>query len=306
MGRTAVAVAAAPSSPMMKRLLLSLALVLVSALSASAQQLRLEIADGRVTLEATSVPVGQILAEWARVGGTKIVGADKIAGAPLTLKLVDVTEQQALNILLRQVAGFMAAPRQASATPGASTYDRILILATSSVAPAAASNDRPAAPGTSPAGAGTADTARRFPPRPPNLPPSPEVADEQVDAQVDAADTGVAQPVFTFPTQPGAVAPAQGTAVAPAPSNSVFVPVNPNNGTFVPAPAMTLQPGQNGPTIYNFVPNTNGAPQPTPQPVGPNPGFSVIGSPTPGMIQVPPAPPPAPTPQTPTTRPPGA
>ena len=86
--------------------------------------------DGRVTLEANAVPVRQILAEWARVGGTKIVGGDKITGAPVTLKLVDMPERQALDIILRNVAGFMAAPRLATAAPGASAYDRIMILAT--------------------------------------------------------------------------------------------------------------------------------------------------------------------------------
>ena len=121
--------------PTMKRLIPALGLVLACALPADAQQLQLAISDGRVTLDATSVPARQILAEWARIGGTKVVGAEKITGAPLTLKLTDVPEKQALDIILRNVAGFMAAPRQASAAPGASAYDRILIMATSSVAP---------------------------------------------------------------------------------------------------------------------------------------------------------------------------
>ena len=48
----------------------ALALLLI-ALPASAQQLSLEIRDGLVTLQATNVPVRQVLAEWAKVGGTK-------------------------------------------------------------------------------------------------------------------------------------------------------------------------------------------------------------------------------------------
>ena len=91
------------------------------------------------------MPVRQILAEWARVGGTKVVGADKITGAPLTLHIVNMPERQALDIILRNVAGFMAAPRLASAAPGVSAYDRILIMATSSApapAPAAANGRR--------------------------------------------------------------------------------------------------------------------------------------------------------------------
>ena len=67
----------------------------------------------------------------------QVVGADKITGAPLTLKLVDMPERQALDIILRNVAGFMAAPRTAAAAPGASAYDRILDDGDERCAPAA-------------------------------------------------------------------------------------------------------------------------------------------------------------------------
>ncbi|HEX2214146.1 MAG TPA: hypothetical protein VHH12_12015 [Mycobacterium sp.] len=263
----------------MKALCSALALVLLVAVPAQAQQLSLQITDGRVTLDAVNVPARQILAEWARVGGTKVVGAERITGTPLTLKLADMPERQALDIILRNVAGFMAAPRQASASPGASTYDRILIMATSS-APAPSTASRVPAPNFGP---GMNGTQRRVPQRPPNLPPSlgdePPMDDQQPDEpQDDQADTGGAQPVFTFPS-PGAPG-----------NNQVFVPM-PNNtlgGTepgAVTAPVITLQPGANGPTIYNFVPGENG--QPVPQPAPQTPSFGIIGSPQPGMIQVP-------------------
>ena len=58
-----------------------------------------------------SVPVRTILAEWGKIGGTKVVGAERITGAPLTVKLINVTEAQALETILRSVAGYMAAPR---------------------------------------------------------------------------------------------------------------------------------------------------------------------------------------------------
>jgi hypothetical protein len=277
----------------MARVFLALAILAV-ALPAHAQQLTLQMQDGRVTLEATAVPVRQILAEWARVGGTKIVGADKITGSPLTLHIVNMPERQALDIILRNVAGFMAAPRLATAAPGVSAYDRILILATTSApAPApTATNGR--APAANTAG-------RRLPPRPPNLQPSaddpPEEPQQQQQVAEDAADTGVnpQQPVFTFP------APVNGA------NQPVFQPVQmgppfgrpgqPGTAT----PMITLQPNANGqPTIYNFVPNDPNAPNPPPagQTVVPGSPFSVIGSPTPGMIQ------PAPQPQ-PGQRPPG-
>jgi hypothetical protein len=274
----------------MNRLFTGFAFVVAATLPAHAQQLKLDIKDGRVTLDATAVPARQILAAWAEIGGTKVVGAEKITGAPLTLKLAGVPERQALDIILRNVAGFMAAPRQASAAPGASAYDRIMILATTSAtapsSPASARTNTPAANG--PTGPG----GRRLPPRPPNLPPSQaenaDGADVQQEAE-DQADTGTpqVQPVFTFPA-PGSVNAPNGAA------NPVFVPV-PNPGArpgqpgVVTAPVIGLQPNANGqPTIYNFVPSTT--PNPVPQPTT---GFNVIGSPQPGMIVQPPPPPPA-------------
>ncbi len=88
---------------------------------------RLSMHDGLVTLVATDATVRQILAEWARVGQTKIVNAEKIAGAPVSIELSDVPEKQALDILLRSVNGYLAAPRP-TITPNASRFDRILVL----------------------------------------------------------------------------------------------------------------------------------------------------------------------------------
>jgi hypothetical protein len=110
----------------------------------------------------------------------------------------------------------------------------------------------------------------------------------------DPADTGVSeQPVFTFPT------PQQGGT-----NNPVFVPMPSGGfGSAAPgtAPVITLQPGANGPTIYNFVPTEQqSAPLPGQAPAG----FGVVGSPQPGMIQVPQTKPSSQTPP-PTTRPPG-
>ncbi len=290
----------------MKSLCSAVALVLLSALPAQAQQLTLQINSGRVSLDAVNVPARQILAEWSRIGGTKVVGAEKITGTPLTLKLVDMPERQALDIILRNVAGFMAAPRQASALPGASAYDRILIMATSSVVPAqpAAAAGRNA-PGTGPnLGAPNNGTQRRgVAPRPPNLPPGvgEEPAQDDQGNQDDQVDTGAAeQPVFTFPTPQQ-----QGGAN----NNPVFVPM-PQQGGFgnAPpgaAPVITLQPGTNGPTIYNFTPtDQQGAPPPQQPPTYgmPPASFGVIGAPQPGMIQVPPTP--APTTQKPPQTPP--
>ena len=133
------------------RMILVAVLGLAFSAPASAQQLTLTFHEGRVTLDAAAVPVRTILSEWGRLGGTKVVGAERITGAPLTIHLENVTEAQALEVVLRNVAGYMAAPRRAASASGASAYDRILVMPTSAAAAAAAANTgRPAPTATTP------------------------------------------------------------------------------------------------------------------------------------------------------------
>ena len=152
------------------------------------QPLKLSFQNGRVTVDATSVPVRTILTEWGKVGGTKVVGAERISGAPMTLKLVNVTEAQALETILRSVAGYMAAPRS-GATTGPSIYDRILVMATSSTPapPANAARPSPAQPNA------FAGTQRFVPPR--------QRAEEQEEIE-EPDDNQPSPPVFTFPQPP--------------------------------------------------------------------------------------------------------
>ena len=170
---------------------------LLSAASARAQpQLTLTIQDGRVTLDARNVPVRQILAEWAKVGGVKVVNAEKVAGAAVTLQLPDVPERQALDIVLRGVAGYLLASR-AAGTQGASTFDRILILATSTPPKPPAGPGVQAAPGARPA---------LMPPlqiQPPDL---GDQSDTSGDADDDDTPPQPQQP-RRFPGAPGAVGP---------------------------------------------------------------------------------------------------
>jgi hypothetical protein len=116
-------------------------LLACSGAAALGGDLSLEMKNGRVTLVAENVTLRQILAEWARVGQTRIVNGDRVSGGPLSLRLVDVPEGRALDTILRGVAGYMAAPRAADVA-SMSVYDRILILPTSS-APAAAASAPP-------------------------------------------------------------------------------------------------------------------------------------------------------------------
>ena len=119
--------------PMSRALFLVVTLSAITAFPAAAQNLNVEFYEGRVSVDATAVPVRTILTEWGKVGGTKIIGAEKITGFPLTVKLINVTEAQALETILRSVAGYMAAPRNTGT--GLSMYDRILVMATTSAPP---------------------------------------------------------------------------------------------------------------------------------------------------------------------------
>jgi hypothetical protein len=120
-------------------------LLVVGAPSTSAaQQVRLSLANGLVTLEATNATPAAILAEWARIGGTRIVDGDRVTGEPLTLRLDGVPERQALDTILRSAAGYIAAARPVG-TPGVSTFDRIVVMPVSVNAAAAGSGPQPLA-----------------------------------------------------------------------------------------------------------------------------------------------------------------
>jgi hypothetical protein len=105
-------------------------LLLAHATTASAQAVKLEFVNGRVNLSTQNAPIRAILAEWTRLGGTKIVNGERVTGAPMTLELQGVPERQALDIVLRNVAGYMIAAREVAGT-GASRFDRVMILPTS-------------------------------------------------------------------------------------------------------------------------------------------------------------------------------
>ena len=106
-------------------------LLLASALPAAAQSpVSITFNNGNVTVIARDVPVRTILAEWARVGGSKIVNGERVAGPAVTLELTNVPERQALAVLLRNVtnvSGHIAAARPAGQS-GGSTLDRIMVL----------------------------------------------------------------------------------------------------------------------------------------------------------------------------------
>ena len=178
----------------MFRCILFAALTTGLAAPAAAGELKLSLANGRVTLIAHDVPLRQILAEWARIGQTRIVNADKLIGPPITLQLIDQPEGAVLEILLRSAAGYMAAPRPAG-DPGPSVYDRILILATS----------RPPAVSTTPP---PPFANRQQPFQQPFPQPIPQPVVEPDDENANAVEPGTIGPPGMLP--PGAVIPGMG------------------------------------------------------------------------------------------------
>ena len=129
---------------MLKSLTSAIGACLLTASAASAD-VQVLLNNGRVSIVAKDATVRQILAEWARVGETKVVNVDRIPGGPLTLELSNVPEGQALDVLLRSVSGYMAAPRQ-TVTANLSMFDRIIVMPTSAAPRPAAAAQAPALP----------------------------------------------------------------------------------------------------------------------------------------------------------------
>lgn len=188
-------------------LLCSLASLLAIPGPAAAGELKLTIGGGRVTLIADQVPVRTILQEWARLGQSKIVNGDKVQGPPLTLRLIDVPEDQALDIVLRSASGYLAAPREIQLA-NASRFDRVVILATSrpvatAAAPPPMQQPQPQ-PQHFPANA-MAPNMSDEEEEEPNDPPNPENAPPQMP--VTAGRPGPIQVSPPNPNNPNAVQP---------------------------------------------------------------------------------------------------
>ena len=130
----------------------------------AADNLELSLQDGRVTIRAQQVSIKTILSEWGRVGNTTIIDADGLADQVVTLELVDVPEARALRTLLRDAAGYLAAPR-AELSDGDSRFDRILVMAVSKPVAtrqvAGVRGSRPAPPRVSPTSGRSPNNGRR-------------------------------------------------------------------------------------------------------------------------------------------------
>lgn len=227
------------------------AAVMFAATTASAD-VQLTMQNGHVSIVAKDATVRQILTEWARVGHTKIVNVERIPGGPITLELNNVAEAQALDILLRTVSGYIAAPRPADAVDAnLSQFDRIIVMPTlASARPAASSAPPPV-----------------FQPTPQFNQPHP--VDDDTDDDQPAPNVPVPPnrgPVFsTFPQQqqpqPMPINPQTGQpfnpqtgqpVTPPEPATYPSQPTAPFGGVAVPgmvAPAPAQQPGQVQPGV---------------------------------------------------------
>ena len=215
-------------------LTLSAALSLAPVASARAD-VQIAMRDGLVTLNAAGATVREILAAWATVGQTRIVNAERVNGGPVNLQLQDVPEEQALEIILRSVSGYLAAPR-ASAVANASRYDRIFVMPTSTpprTAPAPVPAPQPVFP------------QPQF--NPTIQQPQPLDGDDDDPTPNPNVPPGQRGPIFTFP-QPGVVPPpvSMPPGMVP-PVRQVPPPARPPTGVAVPGmvaePQQPAQPG---------------------------------------------------------------
>ena len=169
--------------------------VWLGAVSTASADVQLTMENGRVSIVAKDATIRQILTEWARVGHTKIVNVERIPGGPMTIELNNVTESQALEVLLRAMSGYIAAPRAVEAA-NLSRFDRIIVMPTlASARPAVAAAPPPV----------YQQQAPQFVQQP------PQVDDDADDDQPPPNVIGAPQnrgPVFnTFPVQPTTVTP---------------------------------------------------------------------------------------------------
>ena len=201
-----------------------LALLLAGVAPAAAQSVTLEFKnDGLVNLVTQNASVSAVLAEWARRGKATIMNGERVPGPPVTLELVDVPEQQALDILLRTASGYLAAARE-TPTPGTSRYDRIYIVPTSRVT----------------------TSATVLPPPPSTATPVPLVVDDDDNAPPPGPGQRVVPPQtlppgVRVPQQDANRLPPQGEEApprpAPTPSNPFGVaPGSSTPGVITPAP----------------------------------------------------------------------
>lgn len=261
--------------PMNSRALLAAALMLMSAGTVSAQSVSLSLRDGRVTLITQNATPAAILAEWARQGQMKVVDAERVPATPLTLRLENVPEREALDIVLRGAAGYIAAPRSQVLGSSVSRFDRVLVMASS---PGAGTATKP--PAMNRAAAASAPAM-----------PAQQVVEEEVaqaqPAQIDDAPAAAPSPEqpasstsfdYANPQRYFAARQAEQQAAEAAQQQQAQQPTTTPLGSFgqtsarpgvLPAPPTQAAPAGSGASPMS----------PYGLPAGPAPGSSPTGSP---------------------------
>ena len=210
-----------------RRFVTFVALLFCCAAPAWAQTVKLEFHDGKVNLTAQNAPLRTVLTEWARQGGTQMVNLEKINGAPVTLQLTDVSETQALDTILRGVAGYVAGQRPTVAS-AQSTFNTIMLVPTAGTAALAASARPVAAP---------------YSPPPVFQPPQPDPDDDPVSDVPPDDDRRPPPPGTRQNQQPP---PDDGPAEQPTPGTPANPFGNPTGsavpGTISPVPQQPQRP----------------------------------------------------------------
>jgi hypothetical protein len=234
--------------------------VTVSTQAPGPRQLELSFdQQGHVTLIANNVTLREILAEWARRGGTRIINLDKLAGAPIEypIRFENAAEMEVMQALLRGVAGKAYVPRVLG-TPGASRLEIVHLTPTSNATGALVA--APVAPPTQnipTRGAPEDEIPPVNRPQPGQAAPPPgQVPGYQQNApgmqQPQPALPSGYQQQSPLPGMPGSALPGSGRPGGSAlPQIVPITPINPNQ------PPTTTQPPATG----------RGAPPPPP-PVG--------------------------------------
>jgi hypothetical protein len=101
--------------------------LLVTPVVVQAGPLKLVFGAGVVSIDADEVPLGTILDEWAKLGGTRVDGIDKLSEVAVTFHVEGIPEDEALAALLNGRNGYSTVLRKAGEA-GASLFARIAVL----------------------------------------------------------------------------------------------------------------------------------------------------------------------------------
>ena len=237
--------------------------VILAASTVSAQ-VQLTMQGGHVTLVAKNVTIRQILAEWERVGQTKVVNGERVLGGALNLELTNMPEQQALDIILRSVNGVLFAPRTELAAGNVSAFSQIILMPPSVAPPPSSAASTPLPPVFGPQT--TYPQQQQFQqqqfqqqlPLPDDADDRPTVAQPRPAFVFPQPTITNPQPLGNGPNMPPLVFPQQGGPNPPPPAFPGVPSATPAGvsvpGMVVPVPAP--QPGQPG-----FVPQPQSLPQ---------------------------------------------